>query len=267
MKTISIVNLKGGVGKTVTTVNVAAILASSYDKKVLVIDADPQANTTQFYGLVGKDCNTLASILSGYVDNYTDAIYKTNNNKITCVPADIDLIEADIASVTADGGSIRVLSDFLDAIICDEEAEAEFPEEFVCDPYDYCLIDCPPSFTAASIAAIAASNEVIIPIKIDAFAIDGMRELKKQIDGVKQIRPDIRIAGVLVTMWHNVAAVVQGEELLRKSGLPVFQQHIRRSDKVDESTFARQPLDEYSKTCAAAIDYRLFVQEYLGEVQ
>ena len=68
-------------------------------------------------------------------------------------------------------------------------------------------------------------------------------------------------------MWHNVPAVVQGEELLRSSGLPVFRQHIRRSDKVDESTFARKPLEAYSKTCAAAVDYRQFVAEYLGEAR
>ncbi len=264
MKTISIVNLKGGVGKTVTTVNMAAILAGDHDKKVLVIDVDPQANTTQFYGLEGKECNTLTEILAGDVDYYPEAIYDTNNSSISCIPADINLIEADIASVMADDGRvIRRLADFLDAIKEDDEAADENGEK----PYDYCLIDCPPSFTAASIAAIAASDEVIIPIKIDAFALDGLRELKKQIDGVRQIRSDIRIAGVLVTMWHNVPAVVQGEELLRKSGLPVFRQHIRRSDKVDESTFKRKPLAEYSSNCAAAVDYRLFVREYLGEVQ
>jgi len=262
MKTISIVNLKGGVGKTVTTVNMAAILANRYNKKVLVIDADPQANTTRFYGLAGKGCNSLASILSGTMDYYPDAVYGTNNNNISCVPADINLIEADIASVTTNDGSIKRLSDFLSVIVCDNE----FEEENGGLPYEYVLIDCPPSFTAASIAAIAASDEVLIPIKIDAFAIDGMRELLKQIDGVRQIRPQIKVAGVLVTMWHNCAAVTQGEALLRQSGLPVFETHIRRSDKVDESTFARQALDTYSPHCAAARDYGDFVSEYLMEV-
>ena len=261
MKTISIVNLKGGVGKTVTTINMAAVLASIYDKQVLVMDADPQANATRFYGLDGKECNTMTSILACEVDYYPDYIYNTKHQNVFCVPADISLIEADISSIRV-GGAINALSDFIDAIKTDNEFADDNGEK----PFDYCLIDCPPSFTAASVAAIAASDEIIIPIKIDAFAIDGMRELMKQIESVRTIRPGIKIAGVLVTMWHKSAAVVQGEELLRNARLPVFETHIRRSDKVDESTFTRMPLEEYSKTCAAAADYRRFVAEYLGEV-
>lgn len=261
MKTICVVNLKGGVGKTVTSVNMATILAGEYDKKVLVIDADPQANTTRFFGLNGEG-NSIATIMSGDADYYPDYIYDTGFDNVTCVPSEISLIEADIASVRT-GCGLRSLSDFLDAVREDDVMGAEFGEK----PYDYTIIDCPPSFTAASIAAIAASDEIIIPIKIDSFAIDGMKELIAQIESVKRIRPKVRIAGVLVTMWHKSPAVLQGEELLRSSRLSVFNTHIRRSDKVDESTFARQPLEQYSKTCAAAADYRRFVAEYLEEVQ
>ncbi len=125
------------------------------------------------------------------------------------------------------------------------------------------LIDCPPSFTAASVAAIAASDDVIIPVKVDAFSVSGMRELLTQISGVRGICPGIRTAGILVTMWHNSPAVVQGEALLRDSGVPVFRTVIRRSDKVDESTFARQPLNEYSRYSSAGRDYRALVAEYL----
>jgi len=263
MTTISIVNLKGGVGKTVTTVNVAAILANKYNKKVLVIDADPQANATKFFGLKGGECNTLFGILNSEADYIGEYIYETNIQNVTCVPSDISLIEADIASIREGWGS-GVLTDFIEVIEDDNKFAAENGEPPECD---FVIIDCPPSFTAASVAAIAASDEVLIPIKIDSFAIDGMRELLKQIDGVRQIRPKIKVAGVLVTMWHNCPAVIQGEELLRKSGLPVFKTHIRRSDKVDESTFTRQALDTYSPTSAAARDYADFVSEYLMEVR
>lgn len=263
MKTISIVNLKGGVGKTVTSVNMAAILAGDYDKKVLVIDADPQANTTRFFKLDGEKCNTIYGIMNGDANNAYDFIYKTAIANISCVPSEIGLIEADISSVR-DGGGIKILGGFISAL--NDDSDLAF--EFCSDPvFDYVIIDCPPSFTAASVAAIAASDEVIIPIKIDAFALDGMRELLAQIDSVKLIRPGIRVAGVLVTMWHNSPAVVQGEALLREAGLSVFETHIRRSDKVDESTFTGQSLEQYSKYCAAAIDYRSFVAEYVEEVQ
>ena len=261
MKTISIVNLKGGVGKTVTTVNMAAILAGDHGKKVLVIDADPQANATRFFGLDGTKCNTVAGIITGECDYIPEYIYDTSIDNVHCVPSEISLIESDIASIRT-GHGIKALHSFLGAIKADNELAADFEDK----PYDFTLIDCPPSFTAASVAAIYASDEIIIPIKIDSFAIDGMRALATQIENIRKIQPGVNIAGVLVTMWHKCSAVVQGEELLRAAHWPIYQTHIRRSDKVDESTFVRQSLDEYSSNCAATVDYRRFVKEYLGEV-
>lgn len=263
MRTISIVNLKGGVGKTVTAVNMAAVLAES-GKRVLVIDADAQANSTRFMGLRGSKCKSLADVLSGEYGGWTDCVYATGVDGVECVPASIKLIEADIASVRKFNNSDAIV-DFLDEIEEDERIGIEAGAPIA--PYDFCVIDCPPSFTASSVAAIAASDDVIIPVKIDAFALDGLNELVAQIDGVKSIRPQIRIAGVLVTMWHNCPACAQGEELLRGRAVPCFRTHIRRSDKVDESTFARVPLTEYSANCAAAVDYKRFVGEYLEGVR
>lgn len=262
MRTISIVNLKGGVGKTVTSVNMAAILAA-HGKRVLLIDADAQANSTKFLGLKGSECSSLAEIIHGECGCWTDWVYATSIVRVECVPASIDLIEADISSVR-ESSNVNAVAEFLEAIEEDEAAGAV--SGCVVEPYDFCVIDCPPSFTASSVAAIAASDDIIIPVKIDAFALDGLNELVAQIDGVRSIKPGIRIAGVLVTMWHNCPACVQGEELLRSRAVPVFRQHVRRSDKVDESTFARQPLIEYSPNCGPACDYKAFVAEYLEGV-
>ena len=255
MRKISIINLKGGVGKTITAVNMASILAKDFGQNVLVIDADPQANATRFYGL-GQDVNTVAGILDGLCDDYDDFIYDTRQPGVWCVPASIELIQADIAS-TISGGRTKRLAGFLGAI--EEDAAAMDGYE----GFDMAIFDCPPSFTAASVAAIAASDDIIIPVKVDAFALDGLTELSRQIEAVREIRPEIRVAGILITMWHNSPAVVQGETLLRQSGFPVFRSVIRRSDKVDESTFAGQPLDEYSRYSSAGIDYRSFVSEYM----
>ena len=263
MKTISIVNLKGGVGKTVTAVNLAGILAGDYGKQVLLIDADPQANTTRFFGFDG-DCDTIADIMRGEVTgDIEDYVYQTGLDRVCLVPSEIALIEADIHSVQgSNAGEALRLHNFLSAV----ETDGVSLYDDAVTQFDYCIIDCPPSFTAASVAAIYASDEVIIPVKIDAFALDGLRELRKQIDGMRFIKPGITIAGALITMWHNCPAVIQGEELLRKAGTPpVFRTIIRRSDKVDESTFAGQTLAEYSRGSSAGRDYRKFVAEWLEE--
>lgn len=265
MRTIAIINLKGGVGKTTTAVNVATILAERHGKKVLVIDADPQANTTQFFGLKGENCHTIAEILDGMSCDVEDCIYETRVPGVYLIPSCIDLIECDIASVRgSDSCGIRRIRE-----VCAYIHEENFFNELAGanEVIDYAIIDCPPSFTAASVASIYASDDVIIPVKIDAYALGGMAQLMAQIANVQNIQPGIRIAGILVTMWHDSPAVVQGEELLRKAGLPVFRQHIRISDKVDESTFALQSLEAYSPRSAAGVDYRRFVAEYLGEVR
>lgn len=263
MRTISVINLKGGVGKTITTVNMAASMAAS-GLHVLVVDADAQANTTRFFGLNPPDCNTLSSVLRGDGEVWNEYVYDTNCDGVEIVPASIDLIEADIASVQG-GNAAKCITSFISSI--EEDERFEKAEEMPCNVFDYCIVDCPPSFTASSVAAIAASDDVIIPVKLDKFAIDGLAELTAQIDGVRSIKPKIRIAGILVTMWHNCDVCTQGEQLLRDAALPVFRRHIRRCDKVDVSTFARQSLTRLSPNCAAAVDYKAFTAEYLEGVR
>ena len=253
MKTISIINLKGGVGKSVTAINMAAILAAEHNKRVLVIDADPQANATRFFG-ADLFPGSLCDLFAGRVCCYDEITCQTQLNGVDIIPSNIDLLEYDVAAAK-DGRLSKLLPDMIECIEDD-------------DGYDYVLIDCPPGFTAVSISGIAASDDVIIPTTVDAFAITGLQELSAQIRGVQELKKDIRIAGILVTMWHNAPVVAQGEDYLRKRELPVFETTIRRTDKIPESTFARQPISEYSRWCAAARDYRAFVAEYLDkEVQ
>lgn len=258
MRVIAIINLKGGVGKTTTAVNMAAILGAA-GKRVLVIDADPQANATQYLlGEGSADVNSIADVMSGDAADPYDYLYETGLDGVDVLPASIDLIEADFASVEK-GGNIGSIKAFLDCVEDDAKAGIE-------NGYDYVIIDCPPSFTAASVAALYAADDVIIPVKVDAFSVNGMVQLISQIGSIRRFQPKIRIAGVLLTMWHNAPAVVQGEEILRSSAVPVFRTVIRRSDKVDEAGFLRQSLDEYSRNSAAGKDYRRFVTEFL-EVQ
>lgn len=252
MKVISIINLKGGVGKTITAVNMAGILAAEYNKRVLVIDADPQANASRFLQEGAEyDCG-LCAMLDGLTVCWDECVSNTNIAGVDIVAADLSLLNMDVAAAKADAAIVKRMGDFIDVIREDES-------------YDFVIIDCPPGFTGVSIAGIAASDEVIIPAKIDAFAMNGIAELTAQIDAVRKAKKDIRIAGILITMWHNAPAVVQGEQCLRSTNLPVFETYIRRSDKVDESTFVREHLSTYSRYCAAARDYRAFVDEYLNK--
>ena len=269
MRTTSIINLKGGVAKTTTAINMAAILAAQ-GKRVLLIDADPQANLTEFFGIHDpeKTCDcTLAELLdrdaAGRSDYAEDYVQKTAEPNIDLVPGSIALIGADISSMLRPGStSVRAIRELIDNLNADAWADAGVPEDGA-DAYDAVLIDCPPSFTAASVAAIYASDDVIIPVEADLFSVLGMTALLRQIDGVRRISPRVRVAGVLICKQHNSAACVQGEAALRASGVPVFDCTIRRSDKVTESILKRLDLQQYSPRSAAGRDYRDFVAEYL----
>lgn len=269
MKTTAFMNIKGGVGKSTTVINVAAILAER-GKRVLVIDGDPQCNLTQFFGFRDPDKtvgNTLAQLLDldaeGRSDWADDYVYETFMPGISLVPASIDLIFADFASTQRNGAvSVKAISDLCFNLNVDAWNEAGVPDGGA-DAFDYVLIDCPPSFTASSVAAIYAADDVVIPTEADLFSITGLTTLVKQIESVRRFKPSIRIAGALITKWHNTAACIQGECALRASAVPVFKQLIRRSDKVAESIFAGQALQAYSPQSAAGRDYRAFVDEFL----
>ena len=253
MKAISILNLKGGVGKTVTAVNTAHILASEHKQRVLLIDCDSQCNATEFFGLAPTEHDiTLDDVLLGNCEPYyAENITPTTYNDLDMIPASDGLMDLDMSHIADDRVHGRVLADLCEAIRTD-------------DAYDYVIFDCPPAFNAASAAALLASDEVIIPIKLDAFSLRGLANVRRQIENIKRINSGIKIAGALITMWRNVPVVVDAERALRDSGvLPVFQTVIRRTDKVDEMTFRQVPIMVSSPYSAAGYDYRNFVSELL----
>ncbi len=252
IRTTAILNLKGGVAKTTTAINMAAILARE-GYKVLLIDGDSQCNTTEFFGADPEGCN-LADVLRGakfYDDPGAFAasrILETQYENIHIIPGDETLMDMDLSKVeqgTVNSNALRYLV------------------EEVKDRYTHILIDCPPAFNAASAAALIAADDVIIPIKLDAFSLRGMSNLMRQIKNMRRINPRLRVAGLLPTMWYKDKQIQESEDTLRAAGLKVFH-HIRRSDKVDGMTFQQEPLLISSPRSAAGIDYRLFVSEYLG---
>lgn len=250
MKVISIVNLKGGVGKTTTAVNMAYELAATHNQRVLLIDADHQGNASKFFS---ASCDTgLPDLIDGRCNYYPDAVYHTVYRNLDIIPSDMSLLSADLSSVALQDGKARMrcIPDLCDALKED-------------DAYDYVIVDCPPAFTAASISAISASSDIVIPIKLDFYAIDGMQELISQLEGIQRIS-SVHIAGAVIAQWHNHDVIRQGEEWLIAANLcPVFHTHIRRTDVVDKSTYWRKPLAECSPRSAATADYAAFVCEFL----
>lgn len=251
MKIICVMNLKGGVGKTVTADNMAAILAADHGKRVLLVDADHQGNTSRFFK-ADQDADTLREVLLGAEEpRWPFVVQGTGHEGLDILPANIALAELDASVAQNIGVGLYKLRAFLQGIREDEA-------------YDYCIVDMPPAFSFAARAALIAADEVIVPIKLDAFSVDGMAELLRQISSMRKVNPALRLAGVLITMWRNIDMVTQAEGILRRSGVPVYKSVIRRTDRVDESTFSREPLYIYSPRSAACVDYRAFVREYLG---
>ncbi len=256
MRVISFVNLKGGVAKTTTVINAAAILAQR-GKRVLVVDADSQCNTTNFLGVDNDDFFTLAEMLlepPGPECFPLQCIHKSELEGVAVIPASDRLMDLDLTKVSEQKVYPRCLDDL--RIVLDNTLDP-----VTCAP-DFMLIDCPPAFNAASTAALIASDEVVIPIKLDAFSLRGMANLSRQIANMREINPRLRLSGLLPTMFYRSDKIKEAEEILRRSSLPVFS-HIRRTPKVDEMTFKGKPLIETSPTCAAAKDYQRFVDELL----
>lgn len=250
MKTICVMNLKGGVGKTVTAGNFADILAADHGKRVLLIDADHQGNTSRFFLDEEIIVSTMRDILTGEAEPYwPENVCRTGYEGLDIIPADMTLAELD-AAPERDGQAVWRLRSFLEVVAED-------------DAYDYVIVDMPPAFSLAARAALAAADEVIVPIKLDAFSVDGMAELLRQIAAMRKVNSCLTLAGVLITMWRNIDVVNQAEKVLRSGSFPVFQTVIRQTDRVDESTFQRQPLRVYSPRSAACVDYRALVREYL----
>ena len=251
MKTVSIINLKGGVAKTLTAGSMAHILATYHDKRVLLIDNDKQGNTSKMFEVHSYEEKSISDVLTRRI-NVNSVIQGTRFDAIDVMPANMNLIRA----------NLEILMDSTRP----QQTRLRDALEPVTGKYDFCIIDNAPDINISTINALVASDEVIIPIKIDEYAFDGLEELKEQIEDTRDgLNPRLHLAGCLITCFQRTDADRQGEEWLRKNPeYTVFNTHIRYSEKVTESTFAKSPIAEYSRRSAAAVDYMAFVREYLN---
>ena len=247
MKITCIMNKKGGTAKTVTAINTAAILYRYHSNRVLLVDADSQCNLTEF--MTGELPPAERKTKGGLYDVLTGGPAVT---RPTVLPG-VDILPATDDLMNLDIGYGKGLAD--------TKALAELRAE-INSIYDHMIIDCPPAFTASSVAALRAADQVVIPIKLDAFGIRGMANLLLQIHNMQQENPKLKVAGILPTMYYKSAQADVAEQQLRDCGLPVYH-HIRRSTMVDDMTFAQKPLIFTSPKSGACRDYRAFVEEFL----
>jgi chromosome partitioning protein len=252
MKTICIINLKGGVAKTISAANMAHILAVAHGKGVLLVDCDKQGNISKMFGVHSYERPSIAELLTERGADINEISVPSGYAALDIIPANMTLLRANL-DVLLD--SSRPQQTRLRAAL---ERAAGF--------YEYCVIDCAPDLNVSTINALVAADDVLIPIKIDKFAFDGLAELAEQIRNAREeLNPSLALRGCFVTMYRNNEVCNQGEAWLRgQREYPIFKTHIRRTEKVDESTFASAPILEYSRRSGAARDYLALVREYLG---
>ncbi|MCL2215786.1 MAG: ParA family protein [Defluviitaleaceae bacterium] len=254
MKVISIINLKGGVGKTISAINIAHVLTAVHSKRVLLIDNDKQGNVSKFFGLHGDDVIGMAEVMTERLDGkrlVSEFIYETEYTGLHVITANMSLLSAN-KEVLLDMSRPQQtrLNKFL---------------QMISSHYDYCIIDNAPDINMSVINALVASDDVLVPIKVDKFAFDGLKQLAEQIEDMWEFNPALRLAGCFITMEtrHNVN--MQGAAWLEnETDYPVFRTGIRKTVKIDETTFCGKPILDYAKNSTAAKDYIKLVAEYLA---
>lgn len=255
MKTIAIMNYKGGVGKTATTINFAAELAAA-GKRIIVMDADGQCNLSDIFGADTMSGGTTYEILTGGCGCCWDELTQPTPIKgVEIIPASAELPKADIAALTGERLARGGLSDFCLAVAEDGEV-------------DYILIDCPTAYNAATVSALGAADEIIIPVELEGFSLHGAGEIRSQVANMRTVNPRLRIAGALITKRRSTRMQEAAEDALRVSGIPVFQAEIPLRASVPASMSnlnASKTLMGYAPKDAATQAYHAFTREYLSK--
>lgn len=251
MRTIAFLNQKGGTAKTVSAASFGRCLASKYHKRVLMIDADFQGNLSQYFRVEADEFNSTWTLLTEGTGFWEEFITQTDEKNISIIPADMTLANADMPSSGAKPWAIQDL-----VRVLQED-----------DAFDFCLIDCHPYFGVNTQAALLAADEVIVPLRLETFSTDGVREILQQLKNMRELNSTLRVAGILGTQYMGTDEEREAYEyLLHESGLPTFKQLIRMSRPMMRSVSRHESVFTLSPWCGASVDYRKAVAEYLEGV-
>ena len=248
-KIISVANQKGGVGKTTTTVNLAASLGV-LEKKVLLIDADPQANATSSLGLNNDDFEINIYQVFEHIGDIKKSIIKTNSPNLFIIPSHIDLVAVEIELVDKPNREM-MLKNALNKIS---------------DEFDYILIDCPPSLGLITLNALSASNSIIIPIQCEYFALEGLGKLLNTIKSIQKIHNNLlEIEGMLLTMYDSRLRLSKQvvEEVKKHFYNMVFNTIISRNVRLGEAPSFGETIINYDASSKGANNYLKFAEELI----
>lgn len=248
-KIIAIANQKGGVGKTTTTVNLAAALGV-LEKKVLLIDADPQANASSGLGIDVESVELGTYQVLEHTISAKDAIQQTTSPNVDIIPAHIDLVAIEIELV-------------------DKEQREYMLQKAITDvgkDYDYVLIDCAPSLGLITLNSLVAADSVIIPIQCEYFALEGLGKLLNTIKSVQSIHnPNLDIEGLLLTMFDSRLRLSNQvvEEVRKHFSTMVFETIIRRNTRLGEAPSYGESIIAYDATSKGAVNYLSLANEII----
>ena len=248
-KIISVANQKGGVGKTTTTVNLAASLGV-LEKKVLLIDADPQANATSSLGLNNDDFEINIYQVFEHIGDIKKSIIKTNSPNLFIIPSHIDLVAVEIELVDKPNREMML-----------KNALSKVSDEF-----DYILIDCPPSLGLITLNALSASNSIIIPIQCEYFALEGLGKLLNTIKSIQKIHNNLlEIEGMLLTMYDSRLRLSKQvvEEVKKHFYNMVFNTIISRNVRLGEAPSFGETIINYDASIKGANNYLKFAEELI----
>ena len=254
MKVIAVMSPKGGVAKTTTADSIAYILGEEQEKKVLILDGDPQGDTSKTFGCYESAEVGMSKLLECHVcvggDYHTeDLIWPTKYPRIDMIPANGYLVKTDLS---------LMLSQEENQITRLKEALAE-----VSGDYDYCICDCGRLFDMVVVNILIASDLIIAPVKVGGYENEAINNLCEQVMDLKGINPGLEVKGLLTMRQKNKTSLEFEEWLRTVSGMDMFSAPVRRSIMVEKAAIAMTALPEFSRKGIAAQDYRDVVKELL----